>query len=195
MAEAVPTPKPSGSYTYKWPRPAVTVDTVIVARASGTKSPQLLLIKRANEPFRDCWALPGGFVDANEGLEAAAARELKEETSVDPTTVPLVQVGAFGDPGRDPRGHTITVAYGAIVPTTELGVKAADDARDAQWFDVCALPALAFDHKLVVRESFRALAGKADAGDALRAALTDAAAKLEGPWRVEEAATEVTTAA
>ena len=76
----------------------------------------------------------------------------------------MVQVGAFGDPGRDPRGWTVTVAYGAVVPDTNLGVKAADDAKDARWFDVGGLPKLAFDHKLVVREAFKVLANKLPGG-------------------------------
>uniref|UniRef100_A0A7R9VAD3 Nudix hydrolase domain-containing protein n=1 Tax=Chlamydomonas euryale TaxID=1486919 RepID=A0A7R9VAD3_9CHLO len=167
-------------YKYRYPRPAVTVDTVIVARSA---PPQLLLIRRMNEPFKDCWALPGGFVDEDEPLNAAAARELQEETSVDPASVPLVQVGAFGDPGRDPRGWTVTVAYGAIVPTTDLGVKAADDARDARWFDVAALPTLAFDHKLVVKEALRTLAAKPESHGDLQQSLSAAADKLEGPWQ------------
>ena len=74
------------------------------------------------------------------------------------------QVGTFGDPGRDPRGWTVTVAYGAIVPDTNLGVKAADDAKEACWFDVGGLPRLAFDHKLVVREAFKVLATKVAGG-------------------------------
>ena len=74
------------------------------------------------------------------------------------------QVGTFGDPGRDPRGWTVTVAYGAIVPDTNLGVKAADDAKEACWFDVGGLPRLAFDHKLVVREAFKVLAAKVAGG-------------------------------
>ena len=83
----------------------------------------MLLIQRKNDPFAGSWALPGGFVDEGENLEQAAARELQEETSVDPTSVPLVQVGAYGDPGRDPRGWTVSVAYCAVVPSSEMGVQ------------------------------------------------------------------------
>jgi ADP-ribose pyrophosphatase YjhB (NUDIX family) len=113
-----------GSYTYKWPRPAVTVDTCVIAGPEidgGT--PVVLLIQRKNDPFAGHWALPGGFVDELEELDAAAARELQEETSVDPAAVALEQVKAFGGPGRDPRGWTITVAYVAIVRSQNLGVK------------------------------------------------------------------------
>ncbi|PNH10108.1 ADP-ribose pyrophosphatase [Tetrabaena socialis] len=177
------------AHTYKYPRPAVTVDTVIVAARPGNVAPaQMLLIKRKNPPFKDCWALPGGFVDEGEGLDAAAGRELKEETSVDPSSVALTQVGAFGDPGRDPRGWTVTVAYAALVPSTNMGVKAADDAKEARWFDVANLPQLAFDHKLVVRSALRHLAKSpaAAAMAGLPASLEAAAVKLEGPWQTTE---------
>lgn len=164
--------------TYAWPRPSVTVDAAIIA-AVKRAAPQLLLIQRKKPPCKQMWALPGGFVDENEPLDVAAARELHEETGVQ--GVQLTQVGAFGDPGRDPRGWCVTVAYAAIVPTTQLGVQAAvrtqpspchqfprrqcckrascaqDDAADAQWFDVLHLPPLAFDHQLVVRACFRAM--------------------------------------
>ncbi|EFJ42806.1 hypothetical protein VOLCADRAFT_97032 [Volvox carteri f. nagariensis] len=141
----------------------------------------------ASESSTDSWALPGGFVDEGEGLDAAAGRELQEETSVDPATVTLTQVGAFADPGRDPRGWTVTVAYAALVPTTNLGVKAADDAKDARWFDVTMLPLLAFDHKLVVRTALRHLAKQPAAGAVagLSATLEAAADKLDGPWKTE----------
>ncbi|GFR40485.1 hypothetical protein Agub_g1052 [Astrephomene gubernaculifera] len=179
----------AGQYTYQYPRPALTVDTVIVSRPNGGTPAQLLLIKRKNPPFKDCWALPGGFVDEGESLDSAAGRELQEETSVDPGQVALTQVGAFGDPGRDPRGWTVTVAYAALVPSTQLGVKAADDAKDARWFPVGSLPPLAFDHKLVVRSALRHLAASSEAQQAeagLPASLEEAATKLDGPWRTEE---------
>jgi ADP-ribose pyrophosphatase YjhB (NUDIX family) len=111
-------------YTYQYPRPGLTVDTCIIARPSPGENPKVLLIQRKFEPFAGSWALPGGFVDEGEPLEAAAARELQEETSVDvATSVSLEQVGAFGDPGRDPRGWTVTVAYCAVVPSIDLGVQ------------------------------------------------------------------------
>jgi 8-oxo-dGTP diphosphatase len=103
-------------HTYDYPRPALTVDAVIVAKEAAV--PQLLLIQRKIDPFKDAWALPGGFVNENESLDVAAARELEEETSVSPKDVNLVQVGTFGDKGRDPRGWTVTVAYACVVPTT-----------------------------------------------------------------------------
>src|SRR6266404_4332625 len=97
---------PPGRYVYEWPRPAVTVDLVIVTRE---KKPRVLLIRRKHEPFADCWAIPGGFVDMDEPLDAAARRELLEETGV--RVQQVVQLGTFGAPGRDPRGRTISVAY------------------------------------------------------------------------------------
>lgn len=113
------------AYAYKYPRPGCTVDTCILACPERDEEPSLLLIQRKYDPFAGKWALPGGFVDQDEPLDKAAARELQEETSVDPgvENIRLEQVGAFGDPGRDPRGWTITVAYVAIVPSQVVGVK------------------------------------------------------------------------
>ncbi len=142
------------SVTYEFPRPAVTVDVVIFTiRASELA---VLLIKRGKPPFRGLWALPGGFVDASESLERAAARELHEETGL--TGMRLEQLGAFGDPGRDPRGHTVSVAYFAFAVsagTRTRKVRAGDDAAQAEWQPVSQiglLPGskgslkLAFDH-------------------------------------------------
>ncbi|CAG9463346.1 unnamed protein product [Pedinophyceae sp. YPF-701] len=176
----------TASYCYKWPRPGLTVDTVVVAKPQEPGAqPQLLLIQRLNPPYQGSWACPGGYVDEFESLDHAAARELREETGVDATDVELIQVGGFGEKGRDPRGWTVTVAYGAIVPTTQLGVKAADDAADARWYAIDALPKLAFDHKLVVRTAFRRLAMESHADDGLKAQLRAAADLLEGPWKDE----------
>lgn len=96
------------------------------AGASGPVAPQVLLVLRKNAPCKGAWALPGGFVDELEPLRRAAERELQEETSVDPSKVLLSQFGTFGDPGRDPRGWTVTVGYASLVPGTDLGVKASD---------------------------------------------------------------------
>ena len=138
--------KARGRYCYDHPHPAVTVDIVLFHRAKS--GAHVLLIKRRREPFKGQWALPGGFVDKNESLEAAAARELREETGID--GIELEQIGAFGDPGRDPRGHTVTVAFGAVIddfPETE----ATDDAEEVGWHVVARPPALAFDHKKILR--------------------------------------------
>lgn len=133
-------------YCYDHPRPAVTVDIVLFRRAK--RGAHVLLIKRKREPFKGQWALPGGFVDENESLEAAAARELREETGLD--EIQLTQIGAFGEPGRDPRGQTVSVAFGAVIdgfPETE----AADDAEEVAWHAVARPPALAFDHRKILR--------------------------------------------
>ncbi|CAL8464179.1 g3714 [Coccomyxa elongata] len=171
------------SHCYKYPRPSVTVDAAIVAQPADGKAAQLLLIQRKNPPCKGQWALPGGFVDENEPLDKAAARELQEETSVNPSDVLLTQVGAFGDPGRDPRGWCVSVAYAALVPSTSMGVKAADDASEAEWFDVRDLPQpLAFDHKLIVRTAFQHLMQQPSVTGKLVEDLKAGAQKLDGPW-------------
>jgi 8-oxo-dGTP diphosphatase len=134
------------SYCYDYPRPAVTVDLVIFTIADNDL--KVLLIRRAQEPFKGRWALPGGFVDKDESLEKAAARELQEEAGV--THVYLEQLYTFGEPGRDPRGHTISVAYFALIDVERQQITAADDAEDAQWHSVFKPPRLAFDHKEIL---------------------------------------------
>ena len=133
---------PPGKFVYEYPRPAVTVDVVIVTRE---EKPRVLLIRRKHDPYEGCWALPGGFVDMDEALDAAARRELLEETGVKATD--LAQIGTFGDPGRDPRGRTITVAYLAQVDHDAVQPRAADDAAEVGWFSLQRPPTLAFDHK------------------------------------------------
>ena len=127
----------------------VTVDAVIVKK---TTDNQLLLIKRKKEPFQNCWALPGGFVDENEDLEVAAKRELEEETRIKIDS--LEQFGAFGKPFRDPRGHLISVAYFAEVPEKTIAI-ASDDAKEVAWFPVNELPNLAFDHQEIIEKAFK----------------------------------------
>ncbi len=133
------------SYTYPFPRPAVTVD-IIIFRLSGNR-PEVLLIERANEPFRGKWALPGGFVDKDEALEDAAARELAEETGL--RGILLTQMHAFGTPGRDPRGHTVSVVYVGYLPEGAVAV-AGDDAVNTEWFGLEEIPEMAFDHRKVI---------------------------------------------
>lgn len=135
-------------------KPAVTADCVILRRETATGRLHILLIQRAKEPFAGRWALPGGFVNKDEPLNEAARRELREETGLRITK--LRQVGAFGDPRRDPRGWTISVAYVAEVPERAHRLKAADDAKNVGWFPVDALPKLAFDHRKIIKH---ALAG------------------------------------
>ena len=143
-----------GKYIYDWPRPMVTVDAIVFALL-GNKT-KLLLINRRNEPFKDKWALPGGFVGIDEELEDAVARELAEETGL--VNVPLAQMHTFGNMGRDPRGRQITIAFMGIATEGLNKIKAGDDATKAQWFDIEKLPKdLAFDHNEVVRFAIRKL--------------------------------------
>lgn len=121
----------------------VTVDVLVINK----KTAEILLIKRLNEPFKDCWALPGGFVDENEDLEQAARRELFEETNLE--TDKMIQIGAFGTPNRDPRGHMISIAYKTYLIDNQT-TKAKDDAKEVEWFSIKNLPELAFDHLEII---------------------------------------------
>ncbi|MCI0463707.1 MAG: NUDIX hydrolase [Gemmataceae bacterium] len=132
-------------YCYDYPRPSVTVDLVVVTREP---RPRVLLIRRKHEPFADLWALPGGFIDMDETLEASAARELREETSL--VVAALEQLHTFGDPGRDPRGRTVSVAYLAQVDADSVSPRADDDAAEVGWHDLSRLPPLAFDHDRIL---------------------------------------------
>jgi 8-oxo-dGTP diphosphatase len=142
-------------HCYEHPRPAVTVDIALFYREG--ESVEVLLIKRGSEPFKGRWAFPGGFVDEDESLEAAAARELREETGL--KKVRLKQVGAFGDPGRDPRGHTVSIAFAALLDKRDEA-KAADDAQEAAWHSVARPPRLAFDHKKILSVAIEQVLGK-----------------------------------
>jgi 8-oxo-dGTP diphosphatase len=142
-------------FCYSHPRPAVTADIILFRLVSGQI--QVLLIKRANDPYKGKWALPGGFVDENERLEHAAARELEEETGV--KRVRLEQVATFGDPGRDPRGHTVSVAFAGVLGRHQE-VTAGDDAAEADWHPVHRPPPLAFDHKKILSVALAHVFGK-----------------------------------
>lgn len=145
-------------YSYSYPHPAVTTDIVIFTIHN--QQLELLLVQRRSEPYKDCWAMPGGFVEINEGLEACALRELEEETGV--TGVYLEQLYTFGAPDRDPRERVVSVAYYALVPPDRLQIRAASDARDVCWFRVNRLPRLAFDHDRMVDMAHKRLAAKFD---------------------------------
>lgn len=132
------------SHTYAYPRPAVTVDCVLFGYDHKEKNLEVLLIERGGEPFEGSWALPGGFIDPDESAEAAARRELEEETSVE--DVYLEQLYTFSEPGRDPRGHVISIAHFALVNREAHSIEARSDARRVAWFDISELPKLAFDH-------------------------------------------------
>lgn len=144
------------SYRYKYPRPAVTVDCVVFGLDE--RDLKVLLIERDGEPFRGCWALPGGFVEMSESLDAAALRELREETGVEKLF--LEQLYTFGAVDRDPRGRVISVAYYSLVKLSDHRVRAATDARNAAWFALDDLPSLAFDHREIVRIAHARLRGK-----------------------------------
>lgn len=140
--------------TYAYPRPALTVDTVVLAGPAEARA--VLLVRRAQEPYAGRWALPGGFVDENEPLEHAARRELAEETALR-LELPFRQVGAFGDPGRDSRGWTVGVAFVVeLSPGSEPDVRGGDDAEEAAWHRLDALPPLAFDHERIVAAALEA---------------------------------------
>ncbi len=137
--------KDGPKHTYEYPRPALTVDVAIVTREP---RPRVLLIQRKKDPFAGSWALPGGFVEENERLSDAARRELVEETGV--TVADLEQLYTAGDAGRDPRGWTVSVAYLAQVAPDAVKPVAADDASAVGWFALDELPALAFDHAMLL---------------------------------------------
>lgn len=139
----------TGAYTYPYPRPMVTVD-IVVMKQSGQQF-SVLLIKRRNDPYAGKWALPGGYIEMDEELEAAAVRELAEETGM--KNIPLNQSGVYGKPGRDPRGRTITIAYYACISHSDFTPVAGDDAEQAQWFLADSLPDLAFDHQQIIEDA------------------------------------------
>ena len=141
-------------YSYPHPRPALTVDVVIFTLHE--KRLHVLLIQRAEEPFAEMWALPGGFVKIDESLEAAALRELEEETGL--ASAYLEQLYTFGEPQRDPRGRVVTVAYFALIPAdAPFHAEGGSDASQARWFPIQALPQLAFDHAEIVSFALRRL--------------------------------------
>lgn len=135
------------SYTYKYPRPAVTTDCVVFTKE---EEPKVLLIQRGNEPYKGCWAFPGGFMNMEETAEECAVRELKEETGL--TVKQIQQIGAYSKVDRDPRGRTISIAYLAIVDAP-AAVSGMDDAAKAAWFPLTSLPSLAFDHQDIMTDA------------------------------------------
>lgn len=135
------------NYTYKYPRPAVTADCVVMTKEA---MPKVLLIERGNDPFKGCWAFPGGFMDVDETTEQCAIRELKEETGL--VVEKVLQIGAYSKVDRDPRGRTISVAYLAIIDKP-VDVTGQDDAAKAQWFPIDVLLPLAFDHEDIMRDA------------------------------------------
>jgi 8-oxo-dGTP diphosphatase len=174
-------------YVYDYPLPANTVDMVIFTIRRARLN--VLLIRRADEPFKDCWALPGGFVevgvghapegDQGESLDDAAARELQEETSLERERdgIFFEQLYTFGDPGRDPRGRVVSIAYYALVGMDAAPrVRPSSDATDAKWFGIGPavlgeerssgenepLPDMAFDHAKILDMALERIRGKID---------------------------------
>ncbi len=133
--------------SFDHPRAAVTADVALFAGPDSDR--RILLIRRASDPFAGAWALPGGFVDEDEHVEAAARRELAEETGV-AWQGPLHMVGGYGDPGRDPRGWTVSVVFTEWAGEVPLRLAAGDDAAEAAWHALADLPPLAFDHDAIV---------------------------------------------
>ena len=161
LAELRAVPPP---YCYDYPRPAVTVDlAVFVLAVDGLR---VLLVRRGRDPFAGRWALPGGFLEMDEPIEAGARRELKEETGLD-AVGPVHLLGVYGDPGRDPRGRTISLAHAAAIRGGTPGVAGGDDASEAAWRLARAGGGpLAFDHDAILGHALRWL------GDGVRSGTT-----------------------
>jgi 8-oxo-dGTP diphosphatase len=146
-----------GKYVYDWPRPMVTVDAVVFSLSGGRT--QVLLVNRGKEPYKGKWAVPGGFIEIDEELEDAVARELQEETGL--TGVRLEQMRAFGRCGRDPRGRQISIAFTGTATEGQDRIRPGDDAAKAKWFDIEELPQdLAFDHDEMIKYGIERLKKK-----------------------------------
>lgn len=140
----------------KFERPSVTVDIILFTVKK--EELKILLVKRNLKPFKDMWAIPGGFIKMDETLEEAAKRELLEETNV--KDVYLEQLYTFGDPKRDPRTRVITVTYFALVSSEKFKLKSATDTKDVKWFSMNNLPELSFDHKEILGYGLKRLRWK-----------------------------------
>ena len=135
---------------------AIAVDVVLFTIQGGTL--KVLLVKRRQAPFRGAWALPGGLVEREESVDAAALRELQEETNIG--NIYLEQLYTFGEPLRDPRGRVTTVSYYALVNWQQFQLKARQRVMEANWFPVKRLPGLAFDHRRIVDYALERLRSK-----------------------------------
>ena len=133
-----------GSYTYEYPRPMLTADCVVVRHRA-----EVLLVRRGNEPYKGCWALPGGFMEMDETIEHCAVRELQEETGIVVSEDMIRLIGVYSAPGRDPRGRTVTAAY-RIDVADNIVATAGDDAAEVRWWPLEELPPLAFDHNEII---------------------------------------------
>jgi len=146
------------AYTYKYPHPAVTVDACLFTIQDDRL--KILLIKRALDPYKGDWALPGGFVHLDENLEQAVKRELEEETGA--TGFYFEQLETFGQVDRDPRERVISVAYFALAPADHVTLRADTDAADAAWYAIEDLPDLAFDHAGIVNKAVQRIRSKVE---------------------------------
>jgi 8-oxo-dGTP diphosphatase len=129
----------------KYKNPKLTVDGILII------NDKILLIKRKNDPYKNMWALPGGYVEYKETTENAIIREFFEETGLEVKIKELN--GVYSDPDRDPRGHTITIVY--TLDKIKGDIKYGDDAADAKFFSIESIPHLAFDHEKIIRETLR----------------------------------------
>ena len=139
-----------GAYTYDYERPMLTADCVAVNSRG-----EVLLVRRGGEPFKGCWALPGGFMEMDETIERCAVRELNEETGIDLPEEALTLIGIYSAPGRDPRGRTVTAAY--LLKVGDIAATAGDDAAEVRWWPLGSLPPLAFDHAAIISDCRRLL--------------------------------------
>ena len=144
------------AHSYPYPRPALTADAVVFTILRDQL--HLLLVQRGGEPFKGCWALPGGFCQEEERSEECALRELVEETGV--RDIWMEQLKTFDAPRRDPRGWVVSVAYFALIDGTKVRLTGATDASDARWWSIDDLPGLAFDHRKIVAYALERLRNK-----------------------------------
>ena len=139
-------------FCYPYPHAAITADCIVFGY-DPNKTLRVLLVKRRNEPYKDCWAFPGGFMEIDEDLETCARREVMEETGM--ALGEVFQFRSYSAVDRDPRKRVITVVHFAFEALAE--VKGSDDAAEARWFDIDNLPELAFDHRTIIHELFEFL--------------------------------------
>ncbi len=136
-------------YTYQYPRAALTTDAIVFVKEKDETF--ILLIQRGQEPFKNKWALPGGFIEMDEILETACKRELEEETGL--VVDKMTQFKTYDAIERDPRHRTISIVYFTELEEKKM-VKGSDDAVKAEWFSISELPGLAFDHEIILNEFF-----------------------------------------